>query len=87
MDWRFVEAHELLPVGVEVHLAAPVEEHVHRPLAEAAASLPQLQCGRLVAVDQLDELVRQPLDSKWVSIEDNDELELALPLGIRRGRR
>jgi hypothetical protein len=47
-----VKASELLPTGVEVHLVAPVEEHVHRPPEEAAASLPQLQlAGSLPATN------------------------------------
>jgi hypothetical protein len=59
-----VEACELLPAGVEVHLAAPVEEHVHRPPAKAAASLPQLQRAWLITGNELGEFVRQPLDAK-----------------------
>jgi hypothetical protein len=42
-----VGAHELLPAGMELHLAAPVEEHIHYPSAKAVASLQQLQRGRL----------------------------------------
>lgn len=55
-------ARELLPAGVEVHLTTPIEEHIHRPPAGVAASLPQMQRGRLVAGDELGELVRHPLD-------------------------
>lgn len=74
-------AREVLPADVEVHIAALVEEHVHRPTTKAAASLPQRQRGWLVVGDELGELVRQPLDAEWVAIEDDNELELPLPLG------
>jgi hypothetical protein len=45
---------------------------------QTSASLQQLQSGRLVAGDELVELVQQPLDAKWIAIEDDDELKLPL---------
>jgi hypothetical protein len=65
---------------VEVHLAARVANHVHNPLAAAAGSLPQMQRGRLIAGDEVSELVWQPLDADWVSLEEDDELEQHLSL-------
>jgi hypothetical protein len=79
-----VDVRELLPASVELHLTAPVEEHIHLPSAKAVVSLPQLQRGRLVTGDEVAELVRQLVDAKWATIEDDDELELPLLLGRRR---
>jgi hypothetical protein len=54
--FKVVVARELLPYGVEVHLAARVKDHVHNPAA-VAGSLPQMQQGLLVAGDEVGELV------------------------------
>jgi hypothetical protein len=44
----------------------------------------------LVVIDEVGEVVRQPLDAVWVALEDDDELEQHGPFLVlhvrRRGR-
>jgi hypothetical protein len=43
--------------------------------------------GRLVARDEVGELVWQPLDAEWVALEDDDKLEHHFPLLLLQVRR
>ena len=74
-------ARELLPPGVQVHRALPIEQDIDRPDARAAASLPQEQLRRRSAVDELGELVQEALDAEWVVVDAEEELEAPRVLG------
>jgi hypothetical protein len=39
-----------------------------------------MQLGRLDAIDELSELVREPLDAEWVVVDAEEELKAALLL-------
>ena len=83
-DLEVVGAGELLPPGVQVHLALPIEQDLDRPAARAAAGLAQPQLGRLDAINELGELVREALDAEGVVVDAEEELEAPRILGRRR---
>jgi hypothetical protein len=60
---------------VQVHLALLVKQNLDMPPAKATSGLPQLQLGQLGVVEELSELVRQPLYAKDVLVDADDELE------------
>lgn len=70
-----VGASKLVPPSVQVRLALLVEQDLDRPPAKAASGLPQLQFGRLNAVDELGKLFLQPLYAEGVLVDAEDELK------------
>ena len=56
-----VLAGELVPAAPEIHVTMSVQHHLHVQQATPSACLPQLHFAGLTAVEQLRELVRQPL--------------------------
>ena len=85
-DLDVVLAGEVLPPGREEHLPLAVEPDLDGPAAEATACLPQVHLCRLSPVEETSELVGEPLPSKRVGGDVDDELELvdvAAPL-VRR---
>jgi hypothetical protein len=60
-ELQVVIAGEQSPAPAEIHVAVAVEEHLHVSQPTLLAGLPQLHFAWLTAVQQLRELVRQPL--------------------------
>jgi hypothetical protein len=67
---------ELLPDGVEVDLAFPVEQDLHHPPTEVAACFPQCHRGQPPAVEKFDERVLELLLAKRVIVDEDDKLEV-----------
>jgi hypothetical protein len=61
---------------VEVHLAIPVEQDLHGPLAEVAVCFPQGHRARLPASEKFGERVRELLLVERVVIDGDGELEV-----------